>query len=592
VTLQQGLGFGVIAGMLILFMWGRWRYDIVALLALLASVACGVVPANRAFHGFSNPLLPLIASALVVSAAIGKSGVIDMLVRPMMPLLRGTSVQVFALTAAVAFLSALVKNVGALAIFLPVAMQVARRNGRSPSELLMPLSFGSLLGGMMTLIGTSPNLIASSLREQLLGRPFSMFDFLPVGLGLTLVGIAFVSVGWRLIPRGRKGQGTPETLFRVEDYVAEVRVPPNSPYVGRTVAELEALAQGDMAVTAIIREGFRRYVPSGNWTLFADDVLALECDPQVLDRVATEARLELVGSQGVSAEALRSANMVTLEAVITNGSPMIGLTPIDLHLRERYGINLLAVSQRGRPMSVRLRRVRFQVGDVVVLQGNADSMPDTLAILGCLPLAERRLALGQPRNLVLPVLLLGGAVALAATDTVPVALAFTGAALLVALLRLLTLNEIYASIEWPILILLGSLIPVGEAIHDNGGTALIAAWLSHVAAVVPSWGVLAALIVITMLVTPILHHAAAVIVMGPIAVSLAARLGFHADPFLMAVAVGASCDFLTPIGHQCNTLVMGPGGYRFTDYWRLGLPLSCLVVVVGVPLIAFFWPLR
>jgi di/tricarboxylate transporter len=592
VTLQQGLGFGVIAGMLILFVWGRWRYDIVALLALLASVACGVVPANRAFNGFSNPLLPLIASALVVSAAIGKSGVIDMLVRPMMPLLRGTSVQVFALTAAVAFLSALVKNVGALAIFLPVAMQVARRNGRSPSELLMPLSFGSLLGGMMTLIGTSPNLIASSLREQLLGRPFSMFDFLPVGLGLTLVGVTFVGVGWRLIPRGRKGQGTPETLFRVEDYVAEVRVPPNSPYVGRTVAELEALAQGDMAVTAIIREGFRRYVPSGNWTLFADDVLALECDPQVLDRVATEARLELVGSQGVSAEALRSANMVTLEAVITNGSPMIGLTPIDLHLRERYGINLLAVSQRGRPMSVRLRRVRFQVGDVVVLQGNADSMPDTLAILGCLPLAERRLALGQPRNLVLPVLLLGGAVALAATDTVPVALAFTGAALLVALLRLLTLNEIYASIEWPILILLGSLIPVGEAIHDNGGTALIAAWLSHVAAVVPSWGVLAALIVITMLVTPILHHAAAVIVMGPIAVSLAARLGFHADPFLMAVAVGASCDFLTPIGHQCNTLVMGPGGYRFTDYWRLGLPLSCLVVVVGVPLIAFFWPLR
>jgi di/tricarboxylate transporter len=243
-------------------------------------------------------------------------------------------------------------------------------------------------------------------------------------------------------------------------------------------------------------------------------------------------------------------------------------------------------------MTVRLRRAKFQVGDVIVVQGSAAALPDTLASLRCLPLAERRLSLGRPRKLALPLIALAAAVTLAATALVPVALAFTGAAVALALLRVITLREIYDSIEWPILILLGALIPVGEAVHDTGATELIAQWLSHVAAVMPAIGVLAAVMVITMLVTPLLHHAAAVIVMGPIAASLAAKLGLNADPFLMAVACGASCDFLTPIGHQCNTLVMGPGGYRFTDYWHLGLPLSILVVLTGAPLITLVWPLH
>ncbi|HKW54085.1 MAG TPA: SLC13 family permease, partial [Stellaceae bacterium] len=392
-TLPQGLSFAVVGGMLVLFAWDRWRYDIVALVALLAAVACGIVPTEKAFSGFSNQLLPLIASVLVVSTAIGKSGIVERLLHLIAPLMRSDDLMAFILVAAVTFLSAMMKNVGALAIFLPVAIPAAGRNGRSPSQLLMPLAFGSLVGGMMTLIGTSPNIIISSERAELLGKPYQMFDFLPVGLGIAVVGIVFLTFGWRLIPRGRKGQTPPEAAFHIEDYVAEAHVPADSPYVGRTVAELEELGDGDLTVAAIIRENYRRYVPSGHWTLFADDVLVLECDPHVLEKVVADARLELVGSKGVDEEALRSAEVTTVEAVVTAGSPLIGSSLAEQRLRARYGINVLAVSRRGRRITVRLRRAKFQVGDVIVVQGSAAALPDTLASLRCLPLAERRLTL-------------------------------------------------------------------------------------------------------------------------------------------------------------------------------------------------------
>jgi di/tricarboxylate transporter len=592
VTLQQRLDFAILGGMTCLFLWGRWRYDVVALVTLLAAVAAGIVPSNKAFSGFGNPLLPLIASALVVSRAIAKSGIVESFVHRLAVRMHSTSLQVFVLAAAVGFLSALFKNVGALAIFLPVAIQMAERQKKSAATLLMPLSFASLLGGMMTLIGTSPNLIASSVRQEIYGRPFAMLDFLPVGLCLAVIGVVFLSFGWRLIPRGRKSQTPPESLFRIEDYLAEARVPENSPYVGRTVAELEELGEGEMSVAAIIRQRNQRYVPAGFWKIYADDVLVLQCDPTVLDRIVTRAHLALEGIADEDAKSVRTAEIVTAEAVVTAESRIAGASPAELHLRQRYGINVLALSKQGQIRPARLRGTRFSAGDVVVVQGNAEAMPETLTQLGLLPLAERRLLIGQPRDLVLPVVLLLAAVLLSAAEIAPPEVSFTGAATVIALLRILTLREIYDAIEWPILVLLGALIPVGEAVRDTGGTGVVVGWLSQLAAAVPPTGVLAGLTVATMILTPLLHHAPAVIVMGPIAAALAKQLGLHGDPFLIAVAVGASCDFLTPIGHQCNTLVMGPGGYRFTDYWRLGLPLSLLVAVCGPPLIAFFWPLR
>lgn len=614
-TRDQALTLVILGAVIGLFIWDRLRYDLVALLALLAAVASGILPSNRAFSGFANPVIPLVAAALIVSAAIGQSGAVEILVRWLAPVLRRRELQVGVLTACVTALSAFMKNIGALAIFMPAAIQVARRAGRSPSEFLMPLAFGSLIGGSITLVGTSPNLLASAVRAQLTGQPFHMFDFTPVGAGIAFCGVLFLAVGWRLIPRGLRGSAA-ESAFTIERYTSELRILEGSSFAGRTVGEVEELTGGEITITGIIREEYRRYVPSSSWILYADDVLVLEAEPSAIEQLAREGNLELVGSEGAAEtepaprpeaqageaeenskrEAARRAagerDIDTVEAVVTPGSDLVGHSAAELHLRERHGLNVLAIGRRGRRSSARLRRVKFQLGDAIVFQGYTDSIGTTLAELGCLPLAERQLKLGRPRQLVFPLIILVAAVVATGFELVPVEIAFVAAAVALVLSGVVSLKEAYAAVEWPILVLLGALIPLGEAVQHTGTTELIAGSLLGMAEHVPAFAVLGAVMVITMLVTPILHHAAAVLVMGPIAAILAQKLGYNIDPFLMAVAFGAGSDFLSPIGHQSNTLVMGPGGYRFGDYWRMGLPLSVLVIGLGVPLILLFWPLH
>jgi di/tricarboxylate transporter len=606
VSPHQIATLAVLGGMTGLFLWDRLRYDVVALLALLGAVLTGIVPAEHAFSGFANPVLPLIAGALVVSAAIARSGAVEVLVRWLTPLLRSPSLQVGVLVACVTGLSAFVKNVGALAIFIPVAFQIARRNDRSPSEFLMPLSFASLLGGSITLIGTSPNMLAATVRQELEGTPFHMFDFTPVAAGTAACGVLFLTFGWRLIPRGRRS-ATAEAAFKIEDYTSELRVGPDSPLVGRTVAQIEDAAHGDVAVAAIVRDEYRRYVPGGSWTVQPQDLLVVEADPQALQQFISEGKLELVGSQelpdteGEPQEPARETALVpaemdpnrlaVVEAVVAAGSQLIGHSAAELHLRERHGVNVLAIGRRGRRMTVRLRRVKFQLGDAIVFQGRRATIYETVAALGCLPLAERELQLGRRRQLTLPLTILALAMGLSAFRIVPAPIAFVAATVAIAILGLLTLNEIYAAIEWPILVMIGALIPIGEAVRETGTAQLLAGWITGVAVHLPGSAMLGLVLAVTMLLTPILHHAAAVLVMGPIAAQLAQNLGYRIDPFLIAVALGAGSDFLSPIGHQSNTLVMGPGGYHFADYWKLGLPLSLIVVGVGVPLILVFWPL-
>lgn len=578
--------------MVALFIWNRLRYDLIALLALLAAMISGVVPVDKAFVGFSDQIVIIIASVLIVSAAIGKSGVIPRLVRTFEPYMKTAGLQVAVLTSGVTVLSALMKNIGALAIFLPIAIQVAQRSNTPVSKLLMPMSFGSLIGGLVTLIGTSPNILVSRMRQEILGEPFGMFDFTPVGFGIVVAGLAFLSIGWRLLPGSRRSQSSRETAFQLEPYVSEVRLPPESPLVGRTVADLERRAEGDVSVVAIIREKNRRYIPAANWMLFADDILVLESNPHALKRLVGEAKLALVGTEKSIVKDLPAEAIGVVEAVVMAGSPLIGSSASDLHFRGRYGVNLLAISRRERRITTRLRRVRFQLGDVLVLRGNAEILPETLASLGCVPLVDRATGLGQRPQGYLPLIVLGVAMALVGVKLVPVTAAFFGMAVLLVLLRTLSLKEAYESVEWPILILVACLIPVSDAISSTGGAALIAGRLSVLAEALPPFGAVALMLVAAMAVTPFLNNAATVLIMAPIGASLASQLGLRPDPILMAVAIGAACDFLTPIGHQCNTLVMGPGGYKFGDYWRLGLPLSLIVILVGTALIMLFWPLH
>jgi di/tricarboxylate transporter len=589
-TTPQILAFAIIGAMMALFVWGRLRYDLVAVLALFAAIAVGIVPYDKAFSGFSDDIVVIVACALLVSAAVQRSGVVDTVLRPIAPYLTRPTAQVAVLAGSVALLSAFVKNIGALAMLMPVAFQLARKNNISVSLLLMPMAFAALLGGIVTLVGTSPNIIVARMREELLGQPFSMFDFAPVGAGLAIGGVIFLAFGWRLLPADRKGAASMNEAFNLEGYTTEVTIPEGSSLVGKTVAELEKLSEGEVEVLTLIRERNRINEPGANTKLRAGYMLILVGQPDGLKRLMDEAKLKLVRGENTGEIDAPDDDIGVMEAIVTADSPLVDRSATQYRLYEHHQVNLLAVSRSGRRILHRIGSTRLKPGDVIVLQGNLNTMPEALGALRCLPLAQRSLPLGRGRKGLLPVAVLAVAMLLMALSIVPVAIAFFGAAVAILLIRALTLREAYEVIEWPLLIMLGALIPVSDALRTTGGTDLIAGWLSLLSQGLPPFAALTLMMVSAMAVTPFLNNAATVLVMAPIAAGFAKNLGYNPDPFLMAVAIGAACDFLTPIGHQCNTLVMGAGGYRFGDYWRLGLPLSIFVVVAGVPLIALFWP--
>ncbi|TFI57387.1 SLC13 family permease [Sphingomonas parva] len=591
-TTPQILAFAVLAGMMLLFIWGRVRYDLVAILALLAALALGIVEPDDAFSGFSDDIVVIVASALVISAAVERSGVIEAMLSRLAGGTQRLGTQLTVLVGSVTILSALVKNIGALAMMMPAAFQMARKSNSSPSCLLMPMAFGSLLGGLMTLVGTSPNIIVSRVREDMTGEPFSMFDYTPVGLGLAAIGLVFLRFGYRLLPAGRRAAPTLGEALDIEDYATEAEVPANSPLEGRTVAEFRDMVEGEIEVTGIHRYDGRSARPLPDVVINPGDVVTLKGEPDALERAISVAGLELEGQHREAAAGSGSSNVGVIEAVVGRDSVLAGEAAGRIALHDRHGVNLLAVSRSGERIITRLRDIVLAPGDVIVLQGPLEALPARLRDLGCLPLAERQLRLGAARRGLVPIGILAGAMALTATGLVPVAIAFFGAAALIMLAGALPAREAYERIEWPILIMIGALIPVSDSLRTTGATDLIAGWLSSTASSLPAWGAVGLIMVAAMAVTPFLNNAATVLVMAPIAATFAGELGYRPEAFLMATAVGAGCDFLTPIGHQCNTLVMGPGGYRFGDYARLGAPLSLLVVLAGVPLILAVWPLR
>ncbi|MES2846692.1 MAG: SLC13 family permease [Pseudomonadota bacterium] len=590
-TLLQSYAFAIIIGMMVLFIWGRLRYDVVAMLALAASLAAGTVAPADAFSGFSDDIVIIVASALVVSAAVGRSHLIEMVLRWLARRLNGFRVQLLVLVGAVTFLSALIKNIGALAMMMPAALKIAKKSGTSPSLYLMPMAFGSLLGGLITMVGTSPNIIVSRVREEMTGEPFRMFDYAPVGLGLSAVGMVFLMFASRfLLPHDRRATASLGEAVNISDYNSEAGVPLDAQIIGKTIGEFLGMVDGEVTVTGVIRDGARRPVTLPEHVIRAGDILQLRGQPDGLERAVTKTGLTLARQDKPKASENKAERIGVIEAVVKATSPIIGKSAARLQLFDEQGINLVALSRSGKRMTERLGETPLEPGDVLLLQGSLAILSDRIVALGLLPLAERELRLGSVRRDILPVAILVAAMGLTALGLVPVAIAFFGAALAMIVTGAISAEAAYEAVEWPILVMLGALIPVSEALQTTGGAELIGDMLSTVAAGLPIWGAVALIMVVAMAVTPFLNNAATVLVMAPIAVIFADRLGLGPDAFLMAVAVGAGCDFLTPIGHQCNTLVMGPGGYRFGDYARLGAPLSVLVVVVGVPLILTVWP--
>ncbi|GAA0604466.1 SLC13 family permease [Paenochrobactrum glaciei] len=588
-TLPQILASGTIALMMAAFLWGKFRYDLVAVCALLLGIAVGVVPYDEAFSGFSDEIVIIVGSALIVSAGVARSGLMEAAVQKFFPKVSSVRIQLIILVAVVTVLSAFIKNVGALAIMIPVAFQFARRSNVSASVFLMPMAFGALLGGLMTQIGTSPNIVVSRLRAEMVGESFTMFDFTPVGATLAVVGILYLAFFYKLIPERKKENVSATDAIEIRNYASEAKIAKNSSVIGKTIVELIKPAEGNAMITAIIRDG-RRITPLPDRTVLEGDVVLLEGDSKALDAVISNGKLQIAENRNPN-DTDGSEEIEAIEAVIGKNSPLIGLSARNLDLYSRYDVNLLAVSREEERITQRLGEVEFRFGDVIVLQGRANILPPLLREFGCLPLAKRTILLGSVRRGLVPLAILIVAIMATVLGLLPVSIAFFAAAVAMILFKVIPINEIYSAIDGPILIMLAALIPVSDALRTTGSTDLIAEGLSMLATYLPPSGALAMILLTAMAVTPFLNNAATVLVMAPIATSFAAGLGYKPEAFLMAVAIGAGCDFLTPIGHQCNMLVMSPGGYRFSDYPRLGLPLSAIIALVAVPALIFFWPL-
>ncbi|MDH0688670.1 SLC13 family permease [Stutzerimonas stutzeri] len=614
-TGEQLIVFGVLAATLVLFVWNRWRYDLVALAALLACALTGVVPAEEVFAGLGHPAVISVAAVLVLSRGLLNAGVVDSVARRLMQVGERPWAQVAALTGIVALSSGFMNNVGALALFMPVAIWMSRQSGRSPSYLLMPLAFGSLLGGTLTLIGTPPNLIIAGYRAEAGEAPFGMFAFLPVGGAVTVAGVLFITLlGWRLVPRRQEQEGNGD-LFEISAYLTEVRVPEGCKYAGRTLHALIGAVQdeADVQVIALIRGDERQRMPSTYEVLREGDILLVEADSDSLKALLDVTGVELAADveeqenkardeqeaaeQAVEQEKAeknhksRHGELTLAEAIVSPGSMLVGTSASGLDLRERHGVNVLAVARQGQRLRQRLGEIRFAAGDILLLQAREDALQSSLNSLGCLPLASRGLSITTPRNVILASAIFAITLASIAFGLLPAATTLVTGALVMILVGLIPLGRIYESIDMPVIVLVAAMLPVGQALETTGGSQLIADALLELGQSLPAAATLALLMVAVMLISNVVNNAAAAVLAAPVAISLARGMDASVDPFLMAVAIGASCAFLTPIGHQSNTLVMAPGGYRFGDYWRLGLPLSILVVLCAVPAILWIWPL-
>jgi di/tricarboxylate transporter len=621
---EQVLILLILAATLTMFLWGRWRHDMVALGALLACVLGGLIAPADAFSGFGHPAVITVACVLVLSRGLQTSGAVDGLTRYVLPANAGPMLSLAALVGLGAVLSGFMNNVGAMALLMPVAIQLAGRLDMPPGRVLMPLAFGTILGGMTTLIGTPPNLIVSGFRAETGAGGFAMFDFAPVGLAVAVAGVAFVVlIGWRLVPAPKKQS---INGFETGAYLTEARVPAGSKAAGMILREIEAaLEEADAQIVGLVRNEVRMTAPRAGRKVFAGDILIIEAEVEALAGALSSLGLKLEEAGSSSAEdesdtdeAGKSSktkadgktgdsdkngdredkekdpveeDIVLKELVVRPGSTPVGLSASDMRLRTRYGLNLIAVSREGTRSQARLRTLKIRPGDLLLMQGPPEVLAQFAADTGCVPLAERDLRIPDARKAQIAAAIMAGAIGVAALGLLPPAISFAAGVLASMALRTVPPRAVYDAIDWPVIVLLAALIPVAGAMEVTGTADLIARVLLDNVALGHAIAGLVLLLVVTMFLSDLMNNAATAAVMCPIAIGTAQVLDVNVDTFLMAVAIGGSCAFLTPIGHQNNTLILGPGGFGFGDYWRLGLPLEALVVAVSIPLLLLVWPL-
>lgn len=588
--MDQTVVFISLAVALILFIWDKFRYDVVAFLILFTLVVFGIIPSEDAFTGLSHPAVITVAAVLIISKALQYSGLVDLIVDWISRISDKLWVQIILLCSIVALASGFINNIGALAIIMPVAINLSRKNKFSPSILLMPLAFASILGGMITLIGTPPNIIISSFREESLGSNYGMFDFAPVGLALTVAGLLFITlIGWRFLPKRTSAESG--DLFEIENYITEVVISKNSKLAGISIKEVNALLKTEVIILGIIRNNIRIHSPSLYDELLEGDILILEADTEDLKKFTDSRNASPVEEEHIKNSARESDVIQTTEAIVMENSILVGNSVTDIRLRTQYNVNVLAIARENIKIKKRIAKTRLKKGDVLLLQGEPENLKETMRSLQCLPLATREINFGKPRRVIGALSIFAAAIALVIFGVLRVEIAFSLAAVILVITKILPIKEVYLSVDWPVIILLAAMIPVGVAFETSGAAATVTNLILSLDNEYPIWVFMALLMVVTLALSNIINNAATVVLMAPIAIKVAEGFQVATDPFLMTIAVAASCAFLTPIGHQSNTLVMGPGGYKFSDYWKMGLPVTLIIILLGIPLILYVWPL-
>lgn len=577
---------------MVLFISGIWRYEIVAFIALFAAVLTGIIPFSQAFSGFSNSAVALVAAIMILSSAISASDFIHVVTHWFTFFSKKRALHVGSFTLMGTVLASFMNAIGALGILMPIAIKISIEEERSPSLILMPLAFGAVLGELMTLISSPASILISQYRERVMGQQFNMFDFTPVGITVSLAGVLFIStLGWRLLPARGKSKKEEET-FQIPDYITEVKITKDSPFLKKSISEMEKTTKASFNIIAIIHRGNKRFTFSKRDILHVNDTLIIEADHSNLEILIDIGKLKLASEKPLTSASLSSDETKLMEAVIAPGSDTISQSATMMHLRSRFSINLLAISRKNGEFRQSINEVRWKGGDVVLLQGNSETLQETIVAMGLVPLAEREIQISIKKNDYLLIVTYLSAILLAAMNILPAAIAFVLAVLLLVVLNVIPYRMVYRNIDWPIIFLLGAIIPLGEAIQTTGASTIITQKFIAITAHYPPVITLILVMLLTMFISNFMNFIIAAVVMAPISYHIAKTLHLNADAFLIAIVVSSVCAFMTPIAHKSNLIVFNPGRYKFYDYLRLGLPLELIVILTSVPVILWLWPLH
>jgi len=582
----------IILGLLILmvglFIWGRWRYDAISLGVLSVFVLLGYIQPEEAFNGFSHPAVITVALVLLISKGLERSGFISVIGRKLQAYANSEIQFMISITFFAAILSSFMNNIGAMAMLLPITLGICQKMNWNPSKFLIPLSFASILGGMNTKIGTPPNIIISEFRNDFADKDFAFFDFAFAGVPVSILGILFIAlIGWRLIKK-RPINSENNPLIELEDYLVEMVITENSKLIEKRALDFRQELDTDTALMGQIDENGKKIEIHGNQKLYEGQILIMKINPDMVADIQQEFGLDIDSENDLTS----IEDLGGIEAIIVPKSRLIGRKYQYFKRLIGRDLSLLGLWRRGLKFRFRLSNEIFKVGDVLLIanRGEKNNISEKLELAGLMPLWQREFDVARdPTKIFIAFGLFAICLLLVIFNYVPIVVAFLICVIGFVSSKLLTGEGVYRHIDWPVVILLAAMIPIGNTLISYGITDSVSSYLAGLSSTVDYVWLVVLIMIITMFLSDIINNAATAVIMAPLAVSLADKINQPIEPFLMSVAIGASCAFLSPIGHQCNTLVMAPGNYKFGDYWKVGLPLEILIILISVPAIIFYW---